>query len=404
MVNKFYFETLPLHPQPQPFESFTGYLTRLAEANQITTIRGLSTLLFPMQSPSVVRRWADYPCLQLETLSTAAVCSEDQLHVMTFYHLSRKFARSTQPQAGSRFLAEVLTEHLQYCPACIAEKGYYSLLWRFACVKTCPEHNCMLVECCQKCGNKIPFLSTPLKIGICPQCRFCFGQGNIVSPNPDTLLESQSYIEQLKFLLSPQAFEKTADKYVESIGARFAQLRSAERKSRHEMAKLINTTVTCLTGIERGEPRQYSSNFAAYIRYCKYFDLNFSELFQEAITSGLVKRRKPKYGIDLIDRVETAIEFLKESGKLVSMRAMIELIGVARETLVARPEIKLMLEQTIKHNKEFTSQDIAVAIKELRTQGKPITQDNVAKALGFSRGIFQYKPTLARIVREAKEN
>ena len=34
-VTQYYFDAFPLHPPPQPFESFTSYLTRVAEANGI---------------------------------------------------------------------------------------------------------------------------------------------------------------------------------------------------------------------------------------------------------------------------------------------------------------------------------------------------------------------------------
>ncbi len=37
-------KVLPLHPQPQPLESMTSYLTRLAEANGLQSINELGAL------------------------------------------------------------------------------------------------------------------------------------------------------------------------------------------------------------------------------------------------------------------------------------------------------------------------------------------------------------------------
>ena len=38
-------KVLPLHPQPQPLESFTSYLIRLAEANGLQSFREIVALL-----------------------------------------------------------------------------------------------------------------------------------------------------------------------------------------------------------------------------------------------------------------------------------------------------------------------------------------------------------------------
>ena len=42
-----YFEVLPIHPRPQPMETLTSYLTRLAEANGIPNICRLQPIIFP---------------------------------------------------------------------------------------------------------------------------------------------------------------------------------------------------------------------------------------------------------------------------------------------------------------------------------------------------------------------
>ncbi len=44
---------LPLHPQPQPLESMTSYLTRLAEANGLQSIHELGALAGGMSFSSL---------------------------------------------------------------------------------------------------------------------------------------------------------------------------------------------------------------------------------------------------------------------------------------------------------------------------------------------------------------
>ena len=46
-----FFDVLPVHPQPLPLESLTSYLMRLAEANHITSMTGLSAICFPGLDP-----------------------------------------------------------------------------------------------------------------------------------------------------------------------------------------------------------------------------------------------------------------------------------------------------------------------------------------------------------------
>ena len=43
-MNGYFFDTLPVHPQPEQLESFTSYLTRLAEANGIQLVSQLLKL------------------------------------------------------------------------------------------------------------------------------------------------------------------------------------------------------------------------------------------------------------------------------------------------------------------------------------------------------------------------
>src|SRR5262245_20423143 len=115
----YYFDTLPIHPPPERLESLTGYLTRLAEANGILSIDGLSATCFPERDRRIARSIADYPPLSFTTLAHVTACSESLLRSTTFYHLGSKFGRSTHPQALSRFLSGSVAQYLRFCPACL---------------------------------------------------------------------------------------------------------------------------------------------------------------------------------------------------------------------------------------------------------------------------------------------
>jgi hypothetical protein len=75
----YYFEALPLHPPPEHLESFTSYLTRLAELNAISSMDGLSALFFPHQDRRITRGIADYPPVSFGDLTIVGTRSEETL-------------------------------------------------------------------------------------------------------------------------------------------------------------------------------------------------------------------------------------------------------------------------------------------------------------------------------------
>ena len=56
----YYFDVLPIHPQPEWLESFTSYLARLAAANHIRTRHRLFSICFPDRHTSHAWTWTDH--------------------------------------------------------------------------------------------------------------------------------------------------------------------------------------------------------------------------------------------------------------------------------------------------------------------------------------------------------
>ncbi|MEI7847766.1 MAG: TniQ family protein [Chloroflexota bacterium] len=86
-----YFEVLPIHPHPQPLETLTSYLTRLAEANGIPNICRLQPIIFPNRNADDLRGMKDLSPRSFDSLLVAALCSEAALQMTTFYYLIQKF-------------------------------------------------------------------------------------------------------------------------------------------------------------------------------------------------------------------------------------------------------------------------------------------------------------------------
>src|SRR6266496_2801906 len=113
-------KVLPLHPRPQPLESMTSYITRLAEANGLQSINELGALAGGMRLSSLKRR-PDYPASAYSGLAQITGHPEERWLDMTFFHLVQHFGRSMHPNPLHRFLAGSLAPCLRYCPSCLAE-------------------------------------------------------------------------------------------------------------------------------------------------------------------------------------------------------------------------------------------------------------------------------------------
>src|SRR2546429_3938543 len=109
----YYFDTLPLHPQPEHLESFTSYLSRLSEMNGIDSISALASICFPDSTLESVRGLKDYFPVSFGRLPIVAVCPEEKLRKTTFFYLAEKFGRSPLPPPHSNFLSGNISGNLR---------------------------------------------------------------------------------------------------------------------------------------------------------------------------------------------------------------------------------------------------------------------------------------------------
>jgi len=227
-IMTYYFDALPLHPPPEPMESLTSYLMRLAELNGISSIDGISTLGFPHQDRRITREIADYPPVSFDQLTTIGACNEEALRGTTFFHLSAKFERSALPQPMSRFLSGCISMYLRYCPLCLAEQceKHYQLSWRFLAYLVCYKHKCRLLETCGHCYALIPLFTSPFKLGYCPKCQ------KSLELCVKTLITDQTELEvalhaydDIVFLLTPQSWEEDGTSIIRRVGRRFIYVR-----------------------------------------------------------------------------------------------------------------------------------------------------------------------------------
>ncbi len=407
----YYFDTLPVHPQPKPLESLTSYLMRLGETNGISTVSKLSALLFEGRLGAMRHLGKDYPPLSFESLLTLTGCSEVTLFATTFYYLGVRFGRPDRRQSAARFLKDSIAPHFRYCPQCIAERRFYSLAWRFSILPGCPDHGKHLLDRCEHCGHALPCLGATLKLGYCPVCGGDLRECRTERSSDAEISQSQLRYRDLAFLLSPTQEDFTGAQG-ERLGRRFAHWRQVRQASLTECSRDLGEKFVRLWGIEQGD-RRSGSTFLTYARYADYLGVSLFDLFKTQVDEGRRDRRLNEE--QTIERLKQAVAQLRSLGKPVSQRSVSKIVGIARGTLKAYPRIKVLMaefteewrsDKRMRHlqrEDEFLKQ-IEEAISHLQQDGIRITQPAIAAALGRSHSsLVGYPRVIERLKRASAE-
>jgi len=244
-----WYEALPAHPRGRALETFTGYLTRLGEANGIVTMTRLASLVFPRTQRQVVYAMEDLLPLSLGHLPQATNHPASDLVAMTLYHVARKFGRSTSPVWLSRFLAGMLSPTFRYCPACLAEKRYRSLVWRFVSVHGCAEHGCRFLDRCGHCHATIPFFASPLRVAGCSTCGGDLRGCHAPRLTDLDVLRSRHAEMDAAALLTPHPCEQT-DRPASLVGGALIAVRQGRGLERAEVARRLDISELAVRALE----------------------------------------------------------------------------------------------------------------------------------------------------------
>lgn len=272
MFNQFHFDVLPIHPSLEPYESLTSYCTRIGQANLIKSVNGIAFTLFPESFARLIQNLSDLPPISVSTMAKATNQTEERIFESTFYYLGKNFERSTHPQPLGRFLSGAVAQSLRFCPICVSEKHYYSLLWRFNHITGCEEHGCKLLDCCPNCGNKLPLLHSPLIISRCPTCGKNSANGCVELLSEEDLISNKSQIEDIKLFLSPFTHPS---KFAIPTLLKLARLYTNLRIS--DMTKIIGESEDSICNFEHMKVRMKFSSCVAYI---KALGLSFKEILE----------------------------------------------------------------------------------------------------------------------------
>lgn len=347
----YHFDVLPLHPQPYPLESFTGYLTRLAQLNQCSSFQGLHHLLYRNRYRHLNRGVLDCPRRSFGQMARAAVCPEETLRATTFYHLGVKF---DQPYLY-HFLSSSVASHLRYCPGCLAEQNYYRLFWRFTILPGCPEHDCVLLDRCPQCNQPVPLFATPFRIGVCPFCDSDLRTHSTRALTPDERELALRRTRDLVYLLSPQSWEHQADTIAASIGPWLTFLRREWNVLAKDIACYAGASKAILRKVEDSSEGKRGGTFQIYTDYADYLGISWYEVFQ--VLSHGYNRRVCHAGrlreASLLLKVLVAVHSLEQSGQPLTRQAIGHRVGMTAENFKRTyPVIEMLLNYLIGNPQE----------------------------------------------------
>jgi hypothetical protein len=411
---QYYFDTFPLRPPLQPFESFTSYLTRVAETNGMRKYFQLKPFLGEyLYIPSL----ADYPLSTFGMLPAITNNSEPELLRTTFYHVEKKFGMAYDFQSKSNFLSGAIASSLRYCPLCLQEALYYSLVWRFLPLKGCPKHACHLLELCGHCGYPVPIFYAPFHIGICPTCggdlRECISSG---LTEMELLVETTAS-KDIEFLIYPQSWETTDPALQEKIGQEFIIHRYDKQLNHVDIITDIGLSKGILKSIELGQNSSQRAKLRWYFMYARYLEIPLSHIFNNALKRKEEDLRNvnspgeyfPWSEDQVMERVREACRLLEMSGQRLTTGEVVAATGISKSGLYEFDHVKAFLREKLLYMKHsFRIQDLQFeeqllekvqqGIQELLQARKPITYLAVSDLLGLpKRAIVKY-PHLKKFV------
>ncbi len=395
---RYAFDVLPVHPQPERLESFTGYLTRLAEANGLTRYSDLAQRLFPGVHSLKVREMTDYPPESFGNLAREAICSERILRSTTFFHLARKFGRTPKVRSLSLLLVGAASRHLRYCPLCLAEYGYYQLPWRLLPLVGCPQHHCYLLDRCTGCGGLIRLLANNFRVGICPHCQADLRS----SPTRPLPSEVQSDVQalslELEFLLLPQPWESGTSLPAVAAGTAFERARRRTQQSANEVAAQMGMLRSGVRAIERGGVGLAGATFLRYLQYTRYLGVSFRQMFNDGLVHYEPLPDTLTYEEELEARLLRAVMHLQSTGEPVNDQTLRVWTGVCLKTLQSYPATQAVLHQlqvdAFYERETRLLKQVEATIQQLQAQGKPAYREDIYRIVGQSAAELKSYPRI----------
>lgn len=404
-----FMDCLPVCPKPYPLESFSSYLARTAQANGVTMYETwLKTL--------GLRLFSRYDiCLRdLGRMPQLLRISPDQLRAMTFDAVKQKFLCNDKQLF--KLLTGALTRHSRYCPLCLAESGYYTLLWGLECITGCARHGCHLHDSCPACGEHIFPLKTPLQVGTCSQCGFDLATTQVAWLTDTEWDLVRVRTADMTYLAQP---DDICLQY--TVSEKLVRLRQLFGIGQHDIARDL-----CLRKyrVKHFEYVTQTSTLSRYMDYADYLELSLREVLAyreydlslsdhevmmiRQVCQGrreILINRAHIFETQLLAKVQQAVHSLQVKNQSDGQVAIAKQVGVSPTEMILYPHVKYFLKQVEQERQQRLLKSRVSAIQKTLTQlearDEPPFATVVSQIVGFDVQKLRYYPEIDVLVEIA---
>jgi len=335
--DRLYLNTLPAHPNPMPLETLNSYLKRLAQANGIRHLATFSHLTGISQPERLLEL---HPPPDWGYLTQTTHTSPQQLLALTTYYLVHKFGRVISP---GRFLARSCSQHLRWCPCCLAEEGYYQLPWQFLLLRACPRHAQPLLDHCPHCQHKIPLKSRTMQLTVCRYCSGDLSQAQGTNLSAEEHRTCQQHWQELVYLLTPQDWQLApTTEIADAMRQRLGYLRRLQNRKAPQVARALGVSPRILGAMENETQSGLGETFEDYLHYLDYFGLTLKTIFCEAARTGYI-HKDVLYANHLFEQAQQVAAKLKQQGIRITHKRVAHGLGHTPSMLRKYPEIHALL-------------------------------------------------------------
>ncbi|AFQ42442.1 TniQ family protein [Desulfosporosinus meridiei] len=196
---------LLITPKPVLTECLTGYISRVARANFVSSHDLWRLFLvpsshYPQSSMSIILD--TYPASTFNYIQFGEMLNVEHIEHLTLIPVFKKIGITDTEILKSRALGGMIEKHRKYCPKCLKENDFYKLMWQVAEVKWCDIHCVTLLEECWNCHKRIPLLPSAGQVGKCPYCECNLAEATTKHVNIGE--KKERILRDWQYLLNPE--------------------------------------------------------------------------------------------------------------------------------------------------------------------------------------------------------
>jgi len=374
---------------------------------EITALRGFFRWVFPNYT-RYAYHITDFPLPSWDALPQTTLLPPDALQAMTFYYVNQHFGQLGETQSRHP-LRGCLVPHFRYCPVCLAENGYASLLWRFTLLTGCPQHQIRFQEACPICGHVLPLFQLRA-LRYCPNCH-----GHLCEVATETLPRDEVdanavHAADLTVLLQPPRSNRGA----------WQTAREAAGLSMGDMARALGVSRRRVSVFEWGRT---GMNLTLVLRYCDQLGLCLRDIlapetitdderqtiaFVTTVSCEQMERDAVQTEREVLQQLQHTADQLRQEGLSVTVTTLSQRTGVNTSDLNNYPTVRDWLDsvrqqryaqQTLLREEELLAVFETVTAPILAGD-MPFRVGDVCEEVGMSSYNLRCYPSIARLLDE----